>query len=210
MPGFAAHHSSSSLHYNPSVARPILPRSPVASRRRSHSGDHRIHSPGTPGRPSRASRKVISDATEALAKAQSRSARKLNDSLVYLDGPQIYTCAQCRTHLTSHDEIISKSFHGRHGKSIYCWPLAHLHATNYHLSCLHLFALQVGRTFLITVSTLALDQLKIGVSSLAFTVFVIYSVSDAKLWLVGPTRGPMNAAKNTKKGSSLSKRSIYI
>jgi hypothetical protein len=53
---------------------------------------------------------------DSVARAQSRWARKLNDSLVYLDGPQIYTCAQCRTHLTSHDEIISKSFHGRHGK----------------------------------------------------------------------------------------------
>jgi hypothetical protein len=53
---------------------------------------------------------------DSAARAQSRSARKLNDSMVYLDGPQIYTCAQCRTHLTSHDEIISKSFHGRHGK----------------------------------------------------------------------------------------------
>lgn len=54
---------------------------------------------------------------DSMARAQSRSARKLNDSLVYLDGPQIYTCAQCRTHLTSHDEIISKSFHGRHGRA---------------------------------------------------------------------------------------------
>ena len=53
---------------------------------------------------------------DSVTRAQSRSARKLNDSLVYLDGPQIYTCANCRTHLTSHDEIISKSFHGRHGK----------------------------------------------------------------------------------------------
>ena len=53
---------------------------------------------------------------DSVARAQSRSARKLNDSMVYLDGPQIYTCAQCRTHLTSHDDIISKSFHGRHGK----------------------------------------------------------------------------------------------
>jgi hypothetical protein len=61
-------------------------------------------------------RKSLTDASTAAAKAQSRGARKLNDSLVYLDGPQIYTCAQCRTHLTSHDEIISKSFHGRHGK----------------------------------------------------------------------------------------------
>jgi hypothetical protein len=60
-------------------------------------------------------RKSLSDATVALAKAKSRSARKLNDSLVYLDGPLVYTCAQCRTHLTSHDDIISKSFHGRRG-----------------------------------------------------------------------------------------------
>jgi len=45
---------------------------------------------------------------DSVARAQSRSARKLNDSMVYLDGPQIYTCAQCRTHLTSHDDIISK------------------------------------------------------------------------------------------------------
>lgn len=33
----------------------------------------------------------------------------------YLDGPQVYACYQCRTHFTSHDDIISKSFHGRHG-----------------------------------------------------------------------------------------------
>lgn len=37
--------------------------------------------------------------------------------MVYLDGPRIYTCGECRTHLTSHDEIISKSFHGRHGRA---------------------------------------------------------------------------------------------
>eukprot|EP00815_Leptocylindrus_aporus_P008210 CAMPEP_0116052288 /NCGR_PEP_ID=MMETSP0322-20121206/1486_1 /TAXON_ID=163516 /ORGANISM="Leptocylindrus danicus var. apora, Strain B651" /LENGTH=190 /DNA_ID=CAMNT_0003535199 /DNA_START=194 /DNA_END=766 /DNA_ORIENTATION=- len=35
----------------------------------------------------------------------------------YLDGPQVYSCCQCRTHLTSHDDIISKSFHGRHGRA---------------------------------------------------------------------------------------------
>lgn len=37
--------------------------------------------------------------------------------MVYLDGPQVYTCGNCRTHLTSHDDIISKSFHGRHGRA---------------------------------------------------------------------------------------------
>jgi len=114
MPDLDSNLSSSSLGYSnrTAVARPKVAYSPLASRRHSHSGDHRLYSPGTSGR----SRKLISDASEALAKAQSRSARKLNDSMVYLDGPQVYACAQCRTHLTSHDEIISKSFHGRHGK----------------------------------------------------------------------------------------------
>jgi Yippee zinc-binding/DNA-binding /Mis18, centromere assembly len=51
------------------------------------------------------------------SKEKSRDAQRLNDSMVYLDGPQVYTCAQCRTHLTSHDDIISKSFHGRHGRA---------------------------------------------------------------------------------------------
>jgi len=48
-------------------------------------------------------------------RALSKKAQMENDAMVYLDGPQIYTCAHCRTHLTSHDDIISKSFHGRHG-----------------------------------------------------------------------------------------------
>ena len=49
-------------------------------------------------------------------RALSRKALQENDALVYLDGPQVYTCGNCRSHLTSHDDIISKSFHGRHGK----------------------------------------------------------------------------------------------
>eukprot|EP00735_Rhodelphis_limneticus_P007263 TRINITY_DN19775_c0_g1::TRINITY_DN19775_c0_g1_i1::g.11293::m.11293 TRINITY_DN19775_c0_g1::TRINITY_DN19775_c0_g1_i1::g.11293 ORF type:complete len:114 (-),score=4.66,sp/Q9W2X7/YPL1_DROME/62.83/1e-46,Yippee-Mis18/PF03226.9/8.3e-21,HNH_5/PF14279.1/1.9e+02,HNH_5/PF14279.1/0.48 TRINITY_DN19775_c0_g1_i1:59-400(-) len=35
----------------------------------------------------------------------------------YLDGPRIYSCSTCRTHLAQHDEIISKSFQGRHGRA---------------------------------------------------------------------------------------------
>lgn len=46
-----------------------------------------------------------------------KDARQQNDAMVYLDGPRIYTCGECRTHLTSHDEIISKSFHGRNGRA---------------------------------------------------------------------------------------------
>ncbi|KAL7518747.1 hypothetical protein ACHAWX_003556 [Stephanocyclus meneghinianus] len=49
--------------------------------------------------------------------ALSKKAQIENDSMVYLDGPQVYTCGQCRTHLTSHDDIISKSFHGRKGRA---------------------------------------------------------------------------------------------
>jgi Yippee zinc-binding/DNA-binding /Mis18, centromere assembly len=54
---------------------------------------------------------------DSLAKAKCKDALRVNDSMVYLDGPQVYTCAQCRTHITSHDDIISKSFHGRHGRA---------------------------------------------------------------------------------------------
>ncbi len=52
----------------------------------------------------------------AICTELGKNARRENDAMVYLDGPRIYTCGECRTHLTSHDEIISKSFHGRHGK----------------------------------------------------------------------------------------------
>mmetsp|Transcript_4497 Transcript_4497/g.7791 ORF Transcript_4497/g.7791 Transcript_4497/m.7791 type:complete len:305 (-) Transcript_4497:208-1122(-) len=62
-------------------------------------------------------RKEFSEASIALAKTRSRNAQKINDSMVYLNGPEVYTCNQCRTHLTSHDDIISKSFHGRHGRA---------------------------------------------------------------------------------------------
>jgi len=53
----------------------------------------------------------------AICNELGKNARKENDAMVYLDGPRIYTCGECRTHLTSHDEIISKSFHGRHGRA---------------------------------------------------------------------------------------------
>lgn len=35
----------------------------------------------------------------------------------FLDGGRVYSCAECRTHLTSHEQIISKSFHGRGGRA---------------------------------------------------------------------------------------------
>lgn len=41
----------------------------------------------------------------------------MNDSMVYLSGNLVYSCARCRTHLALHDDIISKSFHGRQGRA---------------------------------------------------------------------------------------------
>lgn len=35
----------------------------------------------------------------------------------YLAGVRIYACGGCRTHLTHHDEIVSKSFQGRTGRA---------------------------------------------------------------------------------------------
>jgi hypothetical protein len=102
----AEHASSKVLSFSPHS--PVSPR-----RRRSHSGVNM----SSPACNSKSGRKSQSDASTTLAKARSRSAQKTNDAMVYLDGPQVYTCAQCRTHFTSHDEIISKSFHGKHGKA---------------------------------------------------------------------------------------------
>ncbi|CAB9512653.1 Protein yippee-like [Seminavis robusta] len=62
-------------------------------------------------------RRVMSVATASLYVSKARHAMKENDSMVYLEGPQIYSCVHCRTHLTSHDDIVSKSFHGRHGRA---------------------------------------------------------------------------------------------
>lgn len=36
---------------------------------------------------------------------------------IYLDSPRIYGCKKCKTHLSSHDDIISRNFRGQHGKA---------------------------------------------------------------------------------------------
>ncbi|KAL3914605.1 MAG: hypothetical protein SGILL_006039 [Bacillariaceae sp.] len=91
--------------------------SSVAMRRRRSSSDqyHHTSSLKLPASPFR--KQSARSLMDSAAKAQCREAQKFNDALVYLDGPRIYTCGQCRTHLTSHDEIVSKSFHGRHGRA---------------------------------------------------------------------------------------------
>ena len=95
-----------------SLPRISSPRSPAPRRRRIDSRDLGL---GSPFIKTRSPRKSGGDTASAVAKEKSRNARKLNDSMVYLDGPQVYACGQCRTHLSTHDEIISKSFHGRRG-----------------------------------------------------------------------------------------------
>jgi len=35
----------------------------------------------------------------------------------YLSGTAIYKCNQCNSHLAKHEELVSKSFQGRHGKA---------------------------------------------------------------------------------------------
>ena len=62
-------------------------------------------------------RKSFNDASFAATNMHCLPALKENDSMVYLEGPRVYSCAHCRTHLTNCDEIISKSFHGRSGRA---------------------------------------------------------------------------------------------
>mmetsp|Transcript_88804 Transcript_88804/g.253835 ORF Transcript_88804/g.253835 Transcript_88804/m.253835 type:complete len:195 (+) Transcript_88804:132-716(+) len=38
-------------------------------------------------------------------------------AITYLDGPRVLSCTFCRMHITTHDQIISKSFHGRGGRA---------------------------------------------------------------------------------------------
>eukprot|EP00891_Asterochloris_glomerata_P008939 jgi/Astpho2/8939/Aster-02618 len=35
----------------------------------------------------------------------------------YLNAPRIYSCGSCRSHVSDHEEIISKAFQGRHGRA---------------------------------------------------------------------------------------------
>ncbi|XP_047340575.1 protein yippee-like At4g27745 [Impatiens glandulifera] len=34
-----------------------------------------------------------------------------------LIGPRLYSCCNCRNHVSLHDDIISKSFQGKHGRA---------------------------------------------------------------------------------------------
>eukprot|EP00980_Cylindrotheca_fusiformis_P009137 scaffold1992_cov113-Cylindrotheca_fusiformis.AAC.2 len=112
--------ASSSIYYNRSNSDRLMSthsssprRSLTSTRRRSHL-EERSSIAAIEGKVSYTSE---TRASFEGAEAKCASAQKLNDSMVYLDGPQVYTCAQCRTHLSTHDEIISKSFHGRHGRA---------------------------------------------------------------------------------------------
>ena len=38
-------------------------------------------------------------------------------TLTKIDGPRVYSCSKCRTHLALDDDVISKAFHGRSGRA---------------------------------------------------------------------------------------------
>jgi len=106
-------------HFSTSSGVPTLPRrlpaSSFARRRRAQSLNAASSPDAAASFTTRNHKQLVVE--DALSKARSRDAQRVNDSMIYLEGAQIYTCAQCRTHLTSHDDIISKSFHGRHGRA---------------------------------------------------------------------------------------------
>ncbi|GKY90960.1 hypothetical protein MPSEU_000068800 [Mayamaea pseudoterrestris] len=56
---------------------------------------------------------------DAVAKSATRAAQRENDAMVYIEGTGhvLYSCAHCRTHLTTHEDILSKMFQGRHGRA---------------------------------------------------------------------------------------------
>jgi len=54
---------------------------------------------------------------EEQASSDTLSSTSCSSEKEYLDGPRIFSCAECRTHLACYDEIISKSFHGRGGRA---------------------------------------------------------------------------------------------
>lgn len=83
-------------------------------------GQHRRRRTHEPAASSHGSHSHVQHRADGNCYAVSSSVQaeiEKQESMIYLEGPQIYTCAQCRTHLTSHDDIISKSFHGRHGRA---------------------------------------------------------------------------------------------
>mmetsp|Transcript_39270 Transcript_39270/g.65172 ORF Transcript_39270/g.65172 Transcript_39270/m.65172 type:complete len:129 (+) Transcript_39270:29-415(+) len=38
-------------------------------------------------------------------------------AVIRLKHPHVYSCASCQTHVATHDQLISKSFQGRHGRA---------------------------------------------------------------------------------------------
>jgi len=102
----------------PRTSRPTTAKASTKSRRsRSHSGGELLAQRRKLLAHNEFKKQWASDLSVLQAKAQTMSALKENDGMVYLEGPNVYSCAHCRTHFTSHDEIISKSFHGRHGRA---------------------------------------------------------------------------------------------
>ena len=109
----------------------------------------------------------------SLCRELSKTARKENDAMVYLDGPRVYTCGECRTHLTSHDEIISKSFHGRHGKCSFSRVLLIPSNSNSRTAQIFIFP-HLGRAYLFDMCV----NITTGPSEDRRLITGLHSVSD--------------------------------
>lgn len=105
------HHDSGSMGVDHSIGSPDSIRSITSAR------THEDVTSVPWSRCSDVHEKTLRVVSPVVARAMSRHARHENDMMVYLEGPSIYACSECGTHLSSHDDIISKSFHGRHGRA---------------------------------------------------------------------------------------------
>jgi Fe-S-cluster-containing dehydrogenase component len=46
---------------------------------------------------------------------------------VYLNSSRIFGCKNCKTHLSNHDDIVSKNFRGQHGKAYLFTSVVNIH-----------------------------------------------------------------------------------
>mmetsp|Transcript_4100 Transcript_4100/g.4477 ORF Transcript_4100/g.4477 Transcript_4100/m.4477 type:complete len:376 (-) Transcript_4100:567-1694(-) len=114
--------SDSSLNINlpsahDSTAAAPQAASPRISSRRRRNGAKKYSSRSSAQRYAEDSQSLLEAEKFRAQQQKQREQMETEDSMVWLDGPLVYACGQCRTHLTSHDDIISKSFHGRHGRA---------------------------------------------------------------------------------------------
>jgi hypothetical protein len=122
----------------------------------------------------------------------------------YYEGPQIYCCIDCKTHLALHEQIISKSFHGRGGKA-YLFNSA-INVTQGPLEKRMLITGQWPKTQTqkCRCRVLATDARCCALFLLLqeCTLLLTYTASTAKGSWAGAMKRLMSQGKNTKKVSA--------